>query len=295
MNHRVFMWGAVAAAALMCMAQGPAAGQSSLGPRAGKDALVLELYEKSGLRKQLEQLPLTAQAAFELSIMRDDQMGKLPKNVPSVMRTLAREAFAVEGLKETFLKEMKEKLTAGDMEEVLTWYNSPLGEKCTAMEEAASTPTALIKMRQYAAYMQQSPPAADRLTVIARLDSAVKATESSVEMAINSQTAITLAFMSTLPQDHRKPFDEVVREMDRTRSQVAATVRSETQLALLYTYKDLTDGEIGRYVGFAESPAGSKLQSVCTAAFKKVFLGAGVKWGRAIGEAVKKANTGSDA
>jgi hypothetical protein len=67
-----------------------------------------------------------------------------------------------------------------------------------------------------------------------------------------------------------------------------AAAKSETLVSLLYTYRSLTEAEIQQYIEFATSPAGAKYQKVSTAAFNQALFDASIKWGKSIGEALKR-------
>jgi hypothetical protein len=258
------------------------------------DSQIQELYVKSGLEKQLEQLPFVIQATFEQASQADKNIQKLPKNISSIIKASIQEAFKPTSLKEAVLAEMREKLTAQDIKKVLDWLDSPLGKKCTQLEEAASTPEALAKMQQYAARIQNSPPTAERLNILRKLDSAVKSTESGVDIAINSQIAIALATSSTLPLEQRRSLESISRELEKNRPQLEAMVRSQVLLSYLYTYQSLTEDEIQQYIEFAASPAGSKYHSVTEEALKKAFLEGSVRWGKSIGEAITQMKNQSE-
>jgi hypothetical protein len=256
-----------------------------------KDSPVQELYVKSGLKKQLEQLPFIIQAAFEQAGQEDDSVRKLPNNIISTIKASVQEAFAPAILKEALLPELREKLTAQDIKKVLNWLDSPLGKKCTQLEEAASTPEALAEMEKYADRMQNSPPTAQRLNILRKLDSAIKATKSNVEMAINTQVAVALAILTTFPLEQQGSPEDILREVGKNRPNLEAAVREQVLISLLYTYKSLTDNEIQQYIEFATSPIGSKYHSVATAALNKAFLGGSIRWGKKIGDAIKQEKT----
>lgn len=265
------------------------------GAQGSDDALVRELYVKSGMEKQLRELPLVIEATLEREAMEDDDIKKLPSNVRSAIQTSAKKAFSAESMQKIILPELREKLTGGDIRKVLEWLDSPLGKKCTQLEEAASTPEAVAEMDQYAQQVSKKPPSAERLYVLRQLDSATKVTESAVEMAINTQIAVTVAIMATLPRENQRSFDDIVKEIEKHRSEVEAQVRSETLLSLLYTYRSLTEAEIQRYTQFSASPAGEKFNTVSIAAFKKAFLESSIRWGKAIGEEIQRMDSRTDA
>ncbi len=252
------------------------------------DAILQELYLKSGMQKQVEQVPLIIRASFDQVAAGDDQIQKLPANLVSSMKRLAPEAFNPKSLKNIVLAELKAKLMDSEVKEVLKWLDSPIGIKITRLEEAASTPEAFNEMQQYVSQLQKAPPSPQRLEILRNLDSAVKGNENAVDIAINTQIAITLAIMATFPLEQQRPLDDVAREMEKNRPAIEAEVRAQGFISMLYAYRSLTEEEIKRYTNFLTSPAGSKYQSVATAAFKKAFLEGSVKWGKAIGQAIKQ-------
>jgi hypothetical protein len=262
---------------------------------AQNNSQVLELYVKSGMEKQVQQIPSVMQALFDQSVPEDDQARKLPKEVLSAMRASVPAAFAPERLKETILAELTRRLTAQDIKDTLQWLDSPIGKKCTQLEEAASTPEAQDEMQQYAGRLHDSPPTAERLKVLRELDSAATVTGNAVEMAIQTQAAVALAIIATLPVEQQKPREEVYRDIEKTRPAIEALVRSQTLISQLWAYRSLTDAEIKRYTQFAKSPAGSKYSSAAMAAFDKANLEGAIKWGKLIGDAMKEMKNKSEA
>ncbi len=256
------------------------------------EALVQELYVKSGLAKQLQQVPLLIQASLDQPL--DDFGQKLPESLISTMKALVPWAFALENLKKPVLQELREKLITPDIKEVLKWLDSPLGKKITQMEEAAATLEAQTAIDQYAMRMKSSPPTAARLKVIAQLDAASKATESAVELAVNTQIAVSLAINATLPREQQMSPAEIKRQLAKDRPDLEAAAKMQTVAALFYTYRTLTESEIQKYIEFLRSPAGSKFTSVSTVAIDKAFYECNIKWGKAIGETLKQGTSRSE-
>jgi uncharacterized protein YqeY len=256
---------------------------------------VQELYVKSGMEKQTEQIPSLMQALIDRPSFEDDQLRKLPKSVLSVMRASIPEAFAPERLKEVILADLTGKLSDQEIKEVLQWLDSPLGKKCTQLEVEASTAEAQSDIQKFADGLQDSPPRDERLKALRELDSAAKITDSAVEMAIDIQAATALGMVAALPLEQQKRPDEVARELEETRSAVEAAARSEIFISNLYTYRSLTETEIKQYTEFAKSSAGSQFSSVSIAALKKAMNEGAVKWGKLIGNAIKELEGSSEA
>ena len=177
--------------------------------QSSSDALMHALYIKSGLEKQIHQLPLVIQAGFDQAAMEDDRIKKMPGNIILGIRGLIKESFATESLKNTILQEIRNKLNNLNINNVIKWLDSPIGKKCTQLEEAASTPKAFSEVQQFAAQIQKSPPPSYRLRLIQKMDSTVKATETNVEITMNTQLAVTAAIIATLPLEQQIPFSEI--------------------------------------------------------------------------------------
>jgi hypothetical protein len=257
--------------------------------------IVYELYVKSGMEKQITQLPLIIQANFEQSALQDEHMRKMPKNVLLTISELAKGAFAPDGMKEIILQELRPNLSTSDIKQIFEWLDSSLGKRCTQLEEAASTPEGYSEMQKYAAGLQNSPPTPERLNYLRKFDAATKLTESAVDLSINTQIAVALAIVSTLPKERQRSLDDISREVEKMRAATEAAVRSHILVSLIYTYKSLTDAEIQQYTGFAASPAGTRYNSAELAAMRKAIYAGSVKWGKSIGEALKgmKSQTGA--
>jgi len=257
-------------------------------PQNQERALIQELYAKSGLEKQIAQIPALMQASFDQATAEDPNWKSIPEDLRLAMRALAEEAFIPDKLKATVLTELKEKLTDQDIKKVLEWLESPTGKRCTKVEEAAMAAESLVEIEQFTAQMQKAPPPADRLRTIRKLDSATKSTEASVEVMLITSLAIQIALNSTFPVEQQRPLGDIMEGIENNRSQIETMARSQTAILMLYTYRELTDAEIGQYIDFALSPAGSKCQLVMMSGIKKAFFEASLKLGELIGNKMKE-------
>ena len=247
-----------------------------------QNELIQSLYLKSGMDKQIKQLPLLIQANIEQALEKDDRINQLPRHTKSAISGSVHEAFATERLKKIIIKEMKESMTVKDLNKILKWLDSPLGKKCTRLEEAASTPETLSEIQKFAAQLQQAPPAANRLDILRRLDAAVKATETNVEITMNAQLAVAFAVVKSLPREQQGPLEDIAAQLEKNRPQIEAMMKSQTLLFALYTYQDLTNAELEKYIQFATSPAGNKYHVATISGFKKALLDGSLKWSESI-------------
>ncbi len=256
--------------------------------------LIQSLYLKSGIDKQVRQLPLLIQASVKQAFEQDDRIKDLPRHTKSAISGSVQEAFSAERFKKIIIKEVKTSMTVKDLDNVLKWLDSPLGKKCTRLEDAASTPETLSEVKKFAARLKQAPPAANRLDILRRLDSAVKATETNVEIAMNTQLAVAFAVVKSLPIEQQGPLKDIAAQLEKNRPQIEAAMKSQTLLFALYTYHGLTNGELETYIRFATSPAGVKYHGATISGFKKALLNGSIKWGESIADILNQSNHQSE-
>jgi hypothetical protein len=258
------------------------------------NAMVQELFSKSGLEKQLNNLPLSIQAAFDQAEQQDRYLRSLPKRVTEIIKTQARESFRPKNLKPIIFGELSSKLNSNDIRKVLAWLNTPLGKKCTRLEEAASTPEAYAAMQEYTDSLKKTPPTAERLDALKKFDSATRITETSIDSVMSMQVAVAFAITATLPKEQQMSLERIAAEIEKNRSEIEPDIAAQTLVSLLFTYKSLTEAELSEYTAFVSSPAGVKYHDVTSGALKKAIMNGSFAWGTAIGEALKEESKRSD-
>lgn len=260
-----------------------------------KEVLLEDLYGKSGIEKQIAQLPMVMQVGFDQAVAADERLKELPVNVIREIRASIETAFAPIKIKRTIVGECRDKLSINDLKKVIEWLESTLGRKFTQLEEAASTPEKYAEMQQFAQKFHESPPPPEQLEIIRKLDDAVKATETSVEVAMNTRLAITIASIASLPKEQQPTYDNLVVAIEQTRPQIESEIRTQTIVSLLYMYRNVTYAELDRYIAFASSPAGTSFNDAAISGFKKALLAGSYKWGELIADILKQSTSKTEA
>jgi len=253
-----------------------------------KETLIKKLYGKSGMEKQIEQMPMLMQVVFEQAVASDDRLKAMPRSVIDEARSSIKTVFASENIKNTILGECRETLSHDDLKKVLYWLESPIGRQFTQLEEVASTPEKYIEMQQFASQLQKSPPEPERVKILQQLDSAVKATETSVEVAMNTQLAVAIAITASLPKEQQPTYDKLVAAIEQNRPQIENAARIQTLVFALYTYGGVTYADLGQYIAFASSPAGTNYHNAIISGLKKALLEGAFKWGESIADSIKQ-------
>jgi hypothetical protein len=264
-------------------------------PQSQHDSLVEAVYVRSGLQEQIEQVPLVIQAGFDQARKEEDSSSKIPdKAIPSIVRQIGQ-AFSPDVLKKTIVEEMERELTNQDLVAALNWLDSPIGRKFSKLEKAASTPEAHIEIQEFANQLKDSPPSQERMEVLQKLDSLVKASETSAEILLNTQVAFAVTNSWSLPQENQIPLDEISAELESIRPQIDALVKSQTLLYFLYTYRNVDISELEEYVKFSGSTAGSRYHISALAGLKKALFDGVLALGMSIERMVVESRAKSEA
>ncbi len=230
----------------LCMAAGKKADPRSI------DTLMI----KSGLNKQLAQIAPMVQAGMT---QQNQGPNALPPKDLDELNDLTARAFDAKALTENVRKHIQANLSETDVQAALSWLGSPLGEKITKLEEDASTPEAYAEMQKMAEKLTGN---AGRVELAKKLDRAVKATEMGVAVALNTQTAMIAALTSGIAPEKRPTMEGIEKEVLKSKGRIQSAVEQSTLLTFLYTYKSLSDAEIGKYIDFANSDSGKKYHAV---------------------------------
>jgi hypothetical protein len=256
----------------------------ALGAAGGNEAdtqLVLTLMRKSGLDKQLEQIPAAVQAGIDQA--QQQQKGLSPDDMAALKR-LSAVAFDVKALNDAVRTHVQANMNGKDLEAALAWLGSPLGERITGLEEAASTPQAVAEMQSTAGRLAGDKARVEKMK---KLDVAVQATESNVRMVLNMQVVIAVAMTASMEPDQQPSADAILHEVNKNSAQLRSMIEQQILLSFLYAYRSLTDAELDRYIAFAESAAGKKYQTVTSEAVSGAMVDAGRKLGSLLGEDMK--------
>ena len=259
-----------------------------------QNKLIQTLYIKSGIDKQVRQLPQLIRVNVLQAFEQDDRTKEIPRHTKLAISGSVQQAFSPDRFKQTIIKEVRASMTVKDLDNVLNWLDSPLGKKCTRLEDAASTPEIFSDVQKFAARLKHAPPANRRLNILRRLDAAVKATETNVEIAMNTQLAVAYAVVQSLPREQQGSMKDIAAQLEKNRPQIEAVMKSQTLLFGLYIYRDLTNAELEKYIRFAVSPSGSKYHSATISGFKKALLDGSLKWGKSIAGILNQSGHQSD-
>jgi len=138
---------------------------------------------------------------------------------------------------------------------VIAQLRTPLFRKVAALEVAASEPGAKEDLERFTMGLQGDPPKPARVALVQRHEAAVRSAELQIEMGVVAFKAVTRSLEPVLPSEKRP----TARETDTAERTLRAQQDNLIRAALvrwLYTFRSLTDEELGEYVAFGESDPG---------------------------------------
>ncbi len=208
-----------------------------------------ELFRLSGLELQLE--AMDAQILKGLSA----QKGNLPPEVSDALTRSVREAFSPAALKSAVLARISAEIEPQKADRALSWLRSDEGREITKLEQVLSTVEGERGLQAYAKSLPQAPPPQERLGLAQRLDAATGATDLIVDLSLATALAVAVALNATSATPTNP--EALNRAVESQRVQLRPALHQVVLVSFLYTYRELPEADLIRYIEFLESEAGA--------------------------------------
>jgi hypothetical protein len=238
-----------------------ATGQAKADPK-----LVQTLMIKSGTTKQFAQFP---QMVREVMAQANQQYQSLSQEDFEMLSSMMTAAFEPTLMLDSIQDFLQSNMSDKSIRAVLTWLDSPLGVRMSKLEEDATTVSGYQEMQAMADQLLQN---ADRVSLMKRLDGAVLATEAAIASALDTQSAMVLAFTATMPIEQRPSVQDIATMMDKNKAQISPYIEQQTILSLLYTYRTLPDADIESYIEFSQSEPARQYNDLVMRGFHDAWM-----------------------
>ncbi|OGL07949.1 MAG: hypothetical protein A3F92_02335 [Candidatus Rokubacteria bacterium RIFCSPLOWO2_12_FULL_71_22] len=221
-----------------------------------------ELLSLSGLRRQAVAITARIRAEFH------QQHGRLtPQDLERAERiTAARmRTDAVYGL---IADGVGKRADAAKMAAALAWFRSSPGRRITEREVAFSRSGDVEQeIARYVGRLEGSPPGRERVALLQRLDAAGRASETSLDVSLAVVRSLASTLEPHLPAERRLGPRQLESRLRAAREEALGQVRRLSFLAMLFVYRDVSDGDLEAYARFAESEAGQWYVDAVSGAF----------------------------
>ncbi|GAB3543039.1 hypothetical protein GCM10027343_16020 [Noviherbaspirillum agri] len=248
-----------------------------------------ELMHKSGLWRQIEQIEplLQANLAQELGDASEEEESELWP-----LRMAMAKAYAAESLRAEVRNQLSLSLRGRDIDTVLAWLSTDLGQRFTALEEKSGELSEYEERHETAEQVMQSLPS-QRIQLIRRFAKAIRIGEASASMAINTTVGITHGASLVSPHMTASEVKEIKRMLDEHRDGLTQMYEEQSVMQYAAIYQSVSDQDLKKYIAFAESPAGRRYHAATIKAMDIALTKAATEMGREIGTPAKSTSIGA--
>jgi hypothetical protein len=221
------------------------------------ESVTTEVMRLSGLTVQIDLLAMMILGEF-------DRLRSLGLQPAAGATPMVAQTFGAEPLRSSMQEALSRSLDPERTRALLAWLRAPLSQRIVALECVLPTAERQTELIDFVNQLPSRPPSPTRLMLIHRLERATDATEGS---------AVVLAAAGAALRKALRPFvsPAVMAQPEKGGSKanpgVDENARFRTMVSLLFTYRDLSDADLGRYVSFLESPTGRWFTRIVQSAF----------------------------
>ena len=202
------------------------------GDNNGDADLTRELMDVSGLEKSVQLLP----QLIKYQLLESD-MVKLPIDKNDVIKVI-NESIDITAILEGYYNALQSALLPDEKKSLIEWYSTDLGKRIIDLELNALDKEEMKKRDEFAQDIRNLQVSPARSELLQKYDDTIKLTEEVAEFASNAKQKLTQK--SITGSEKRK-------------------ISNETYIKILFTYKDLSDEDLGVYINFLATEAGQKI------------------------------------
>lgn len=221
--------------------------------------IISRIMDLSGLDVQIPQI------ADTLNNQSASMMSTLPDILAKEMSNLISVSFDGASMLEIVKNEVARSVSENEAKEILEWYATDLGIEITKLEETEEdVEDEKLKIEQKDELLGDVV----RVGLMEELDKATRSSESAVEL----QISLLEAMIKMRGRDIED--SQVQSYIKKTRKEIEEKIRAYMLLSGLYTYRDLTEEEVGKYIDFlSKSTTQSFIEAVNRGTNKAILDG----------------------
>jgi len=171
-------------------------------------------------------------------------------------------------------------LSLEELKELKERTNDPFLNKVWSLEEYANSPEGTEAFQEYLVEVDKTPPAKERVALIKKFDEVAQGTESVVELNTSLIRGILEGSNTTLPKEEKIQKDEVEEMTAVLAEQIRDGLNDKVTKNLLFTYQELSDGDIKDLIKRSKNDSFSKTNDLILSELKKILLEGGQEIGK---------------
>lgn len=257
-----------------------------------RNSLLNKVLELSNIKKRVE--GIAAHVADEYAQHREN----IPSEVYEAGNRIIADSYSAENLYSSVADYFSANFKRDYFLQVKDFLTSPLNEKVVNLEANAVTSKGVEEMKEYGNSLGQTPPSAERTTLIKKLDEVTGATNMQIETTIALYKGLNTAINPVVARSNRLTPGELDMVSVQMRKELKSILKNVISVSLLYTYRSLSDEELKGYVDFWSSDSGKWFDSVSNealiSAMNKASERAMAKFTK-LAQEIKQPDSGSEA
>lgn len=201
---------------------------------------------------------------------------------------IMKSGFSGKKLEEYFVQYFSKYTNEDTLKSVIKMYEQPLMQEISKIEKAAGSPENQQEMISFISGLSSNPPAAERSELIKRLDNAMGGSEMFVHVLENMIMSMAAGANQALPADKRQDPAELNKLMKNAFTEaIKEQFKSQLISVWLYTYKDVDNEKLNKYIQIWESAEGKYYLKSSVVALDYTFSKMGEEIGKAIADSAK--------
>lgn len=229
------------------------------------DAQVYQLLDKSGATRSIESLPMQMQGMGQQMALTAKDPAEHQK-----MMNLITSSIDTDVMLQKMLASIKANATSQDLNNIMGWLNSDLGNRFVQAELQAAEPEFQSNLMRFMADMQSKPPTQERTSAILNFIHSSKMIDQTMSIVMDLIENMFAATKALNPEDK-----ELATNLDAQVGQMEAMIKPaiEQQMVITshYIYKDMSLEELNKYSDFYQQPVGKKYLSLVFDASSKAL------------------------
>lgn len=238
--------------------------------------LIERVLTVSGVKKQLEGI---GDMVKEQVTKSQDKLG--PEAYAKINQSITQ-AYDADILYADILEYFKTHFNEERLSAIVEWYKSPTAKKITKLEIEASSPEGKEEMRKFAQQMALKPPRRETVTLIQRLDEVTNGSGLTLAVYTTTTRELLKAMNSVAPPDKQATEAKLEEIMSNIKKNVQPTLKYATLVDFLYTYRNLSEEELNKYISFYRTDSGEWLVTNLNDALLNAVANAAKKIGKEI-------------
>jgi len=201
------------------------------------------------------------------------------------LRRAFESSYSADRLRPAVARKLAASVSAADVDAALAWLRTDLGVRITDLEVEYSTPARARKRIGQADGLVRGIPEARRAQYD-RLSHAIHAAEVSATLIIEISKGVARGLDMVDPGGpSRESLDRLSDALEAQRPRIVAAMEEQNMAFFAEAYATLSDDELERYIVFAESRPGARVQAAMSTALNEAMTDAAVEAGRSAASA----------